>query len=65
VVFGNLFGTWGKDVAKFLPVQAGSAFDSSLPESPHLSPWAGLVVLLAWVAAGIVGAAVSLRRRDA
>ncbi len=41
VLFGNVLGTWGKDVAKFLPVQAGSAFATSMPESPHLSPWAG------------------------
>ena len=65
VLFGNVLGTWGKDVAKFLPVQAGSDFATSIPESPHLSQGAGLLVLLAWVAAGIVAAVVSLRRRDA
>lgn len=65
VLFGNLLRTWGKDVAEYLPVQAGSAFATSVPESPHLSAWAGLAVLLAWVVVGTAVAAVSLRRRDA
>jgi ABC-type transport system involved in multi-copper enzyme maturation permease subunit len=65
VLFGNLLGSWGKHVSEILPVQAGSAFASSLPESPHLSPWAGFFVLLAWVVAGVIVAAVSLRHRDA
>ncbi len=65
VLFGNLLGTWGKDVAKFLPAQAGSAFATSTPDSPHLSEWAGFFVLLAWVVVGMLIAAVSLRRRDA
>jgi ABC-2 type transport system permease protein len=65
VLFGNLLGTWGKHVAEFLPVQAGGAFATSVPESPHVSAWAGFFVLLAWVVAGIGIAAISLRRRDA
>lgn len=65
VLFGNLLGTWGKHVAEFLPVQAGGAFATSVPESPHLSEWPGFLVLLAWVVVGIGVAAVSLRRRDA
>ena len=65
VLFGNLLGTWGKDVAEYLPVQAGGAFATSLPESPHLSPWAGFAVLLAWVVVGVAVAVVTLRRRDA
>ena len=65
VLFGNLFGAWGKDVAKILPSQAGAAFATTIPEPPHVSPWAGFFVLLAWVAVGIVAALISLRRRDA
>lgn len=65
IVFGNLFGTWGSNVAQFLPDSAGAAFATSLPVSPHLSGWAGLVVLLAWIAGLGVAAAVTLRRRDA
>ncbi|MCW2495227.1 hypothetical protein [Jatrophihabitans sp.] len=64
-IFGELFGSAGKHVAQFLPSQAGASFTEALPESPHLAPGAGLVVLLAWVAAGIAIAAASLRRRDA
>ena len=64
IVFGNLFGTWGGHVAEFLPDSAGAAFASSLPESPHLSAWAGLFVLLGWVVALVATAVVTLRRRD-
>ncbi len=65
VLFGNLLGAWGKHVAEFLPAQAGGAFATSIPESPHLSQWAGFFVLVAWVVVGIGVAAVSVRRRDA
>ena len=65
IVFGNFLGAWGKNIAEFLPGSAGAAFATSIPESPHLSAWAGLVVLLAWVAILAGVAAVTLRRRDA
>ena len=65
ILFGDLLGTWGKDVAEYLPGQAGAAFATSTPDSPHLSPWAGFAVLMAWVVVGVGAAAVSLRRRDA
>lgn len=64
-VFGELFGSAGKHLAQFLPSQAGAAFIESGPESPHLSPGMGALVLVAWVAAAALIAAVSLRRRDA
>jgi ABC-2 type transport system permease protein len=64
-LFGSLFGSAGKHVAQFLPSQAGAAFITSSPESPHLSAGMGLLVLLAWVTAGVLVAVVSLRRRDA
>jgi ABC-2 type transport system permease protein len=64
-IFGELFGSAGKHVAQFLPSQAGAAFITTVPESPHLGAGAGLLVLLAWVAAGIALAVISLRRRDA
>lgn len=65
VVFGNVLGTWGKDVAKYLPSTAGGAYIRSLAEPDSLSPTVGLLVLAAWVVAGIAVAAVTLRRRDA
>ena len=65
VLFGNVLGSWGKDIAQFLPGTAGAAFSTSIPEGRSLSPWAGLAVLVAWVAVAIAVAAVNLRRRDA
>lgn len=67
VLFGNALGNWGKEVAQFLPSQAGASFATSVPESPaySLSPGAGLLVLAAWVILAIAVAAALLRRRDA
>ncbi|SEG84181.1 ABC-2 family transporter protein [Actinacidiphila yanglinensis] len=61
----SLFASTGRHIAQFLPSQAGEAFAVAQPESPHLSPGAGVLVLCAWVVAGIVAAAFSLHRRDA
>lgn len=61
----TLFGSAGKHIAQFLPSQAGEAFTVAQPESPHLSPGAGLLVLCGWAVVAVVAAAVSLRRRDA
>jgi ABC-2 type transport system permease protein len=65
VIFGNVLGTWGKDIAKFMPSEAGAAFISTLPESPSLGPLAGFFVLLAWVVVALVAAVLQVRRRDA
>jgi ABC-2 type transport system permease protein len=67
VLFGEALGNWGKEVAQFLPSQAGASFATSAPESGtySLSPWAGLLVLVAWVILALVVAALLLRRRDA
>lgn len=65
VLFGNVLGTWGKDVAKFLPSQAGSAFIALVPDGPALKPLAGLLVLLAWVVVALAAAVLQVRRRDA
>jgi ABC-2 type transport system permease protein len=65
VIFGNVLGTWGRDIAQFMPSQAGAAFASSMPESPSLSPAVGFVVLAVWVVVGLAAALMSLTRRDA
>ena len=65
VLFGNAFGHWGKQVAKFLPSQAGGAFITSIPDGPSLHPWVGLLVLVIWAVALTAVAAVTLRSRDA
>jgi hypothetical protein len=63
VVFGQLLGSWGADVAKYLP-STGESFIVSVRDRTMLSPWAGLGVLAAWVAVALTLAAVQLRRRD-
>lgn len=65
IVFGTLMGTWGKHVAEFFPDSAGAAFATTIPESPHLSAWGGVLVLLAWVGVLVATAAATLRARDA
>lgn len=76
----QLFGMnleWVRDAAAYLPLPAGQRIyaaptaEQSLPPEaiaamgPQLEPWQGLLVLLAWVVAVAVPAAILLRRRDA
>ena len=63
-IFGNVLGTWGKHVAEYMPSSAGASFSTSLQEPPSLAPWPGLAVMVAWVMALFVVAALSLRNRD-
>ena len=66
LLFGDALGNWGKEVAQFLPGQAGASFSTSIPDSSYsLSPWVGLLVLAGWVAVALAIAAGVLRRRDA
>ncbi|MGI8665256.1 MAG: ABC transporter permease subunit [Jatrophihabitans sp.] len=65
VLFANVLGTWGKDIAQFMPSEAGGSFIRSIREPHTLAPWQGLGVLGLWAVLGIVVAAVLLRRRDA
>jgi ABC-2 type transport system permease protein len=65
ILFGTVLSHWGKEVAQYLPSNAGGAFVSSAPDSPSLAPWTGLGVLAIWVVVGLAIAAVQLRRRDA
>jgi ABC-2 type transport system permease protein len=63
-----LFSAIGKSVdgiAQYLPSKAGGSFIASIHEAGTLSPWTGLIVLCAWVAAAFGLAAYLLRRRDA
>ncbi len=65
VLLGNLLGAWGRHVAEYLPSVAGGSWAQSLRGPDSLAPWTGLAVLATWVVAGLVIAAVQLRRRDA
>ena len=65
VLFSTVLGNWGKDVAKFLPSEAGASFSTTLGHLEGLSPWTGLGVMAAWAVAGVATAIVLLKRRDA
>ncbi len=65
VLLGNLLGAWGRHVAEYLPSVAGGSWAQSLRGPDSLAPWTGLAVLATWVVAGLLIAAVQLRRRDA
>ncbi len=65
ILFGSVLGTWGKDIAKFMPTEAGGSFVRSIREPDTLAPWTGLGVLAAWAVLGVIVAMVELRRRDA
>jgi hypothetical protein len=56
---------WGRDISEFLPGNAGQAFMQVHSTSGSLSPWVGLLVLVAWVAAALGGALWLIGRRDA
>ncbi len=63
-IFGNVLGTWGKDIAQYFPSEAGRSFVSSLQLPYTLSTWTGFTVLIAWVIIGLAASAFSLHQRD-
>ena len=74
VLFRTIPADFFRTVSPFLPGTAGhqllatqAAIDQARAASsaPVLDPWTGYAVMLAWVAALLVVAAVLLRRRDA
>jgi ABC-2 type transport system permease protein len=65
VLLEVLPGAWAKDVARYLPGEAGASFVTSLRAPDTLTPWTGLGVLVLWVIASLVVAGALLKRRDA
>ena len=65
VLFQVLPGSWASQVSSYLPSEAGASFTMSVRLPDMLAPWTGIGVLVLWVAAALVAAAVLLRRRDA
>jgi ABC-2 type transport system permease protein len=57
--------SWGKDVPKYLPSNAGQALLAVTPDPGGLGPWTGFGFFCAYTAAVMVAAAVLLKRRDA
>lgn len=60
-----VFSSWGTYIVAYLPTGAGASFSTILRQPHALSPWVGLAVMLAWVVAGLIAAAVVLQRKDA
>jgi ABC-type transport system involved in multi-copper enzyme maturation permease subunit len=56
---------WNTDIGKFLPGNAGLAVFSVHPNIDRLTPGAGFIVLLVWLAAALTIATITLTRRDA
>lgn len=65
VIFGNVLGTWGKNIAQFMPSEAGRSFVSSAHQPHTLSPWVGASVLIGWVVLAVAVAVIRVRGRDA
>ncbi len=61
----TVFGSAGLSIAQYSPIFAGSSFIQTKFESPSLSPWAGLLVLVAWVVVAMAVGIWRLLRQDA
>lgn len=65
-ILGNVSAT--KKVGRYLPDQAGShimrVVNDPTDHSPY-GPWGGLFIMVAWVAAALLGGYVVIKRRDA
>jgi len=61
---GLLPDSWGPDVARWLPTEAGGSIMSLVTDSTGFAPWTGYAVLVGWVAVLLVTATVLLKRRD-
>jgi ABC-2 type transport system permease protein len=64
VIFEALPRSFSNHFTPYLPYNSGAALWTH-PDTAHLSPWAGFGVMCVWALAGVVAAAVLLRRRDA
>lgn len=65
-ILAALGTSWATSVSHYLPLNAGLAmFSDQPPTNGNLGPTAGLITMLAWVAAALAGAAVVITRRDA
>jgi len=58
-------GTWGHDIMKGFTSNAGSMIATTVPQSDHLSPWAGYLTMTIWWVVPMIIGAYLLNRRDA
>ncbi|WLQ36332.1 ABC transporter permease subunit [Streptomyces castrisilvae] len=59
-----------KTVARYFPDQAGSKIMQVVPDALNsdpapYGPWTGLLIMVAWVAAAVIGGLLVLKKRDA
>ena len=64
VLLETLGGDWDR-ASEYLPGEAGQAMITVVREPGEMSPSAGLLVMLGWIAALLAAGAVALKRRDA
>ena len=57
--------SWGPDVVRLLPGEAGQQIATIVPEPSALGPWTGFAVLVVYLVVSFGAATVLLRRRDA
>lgn len=57
--------TWGKDIPKYLPSNAGQALLQPAADPAYLAPWTGFGIFCLYTAIAMVVAAFLLKRRDA
>ncbi|GGV26125.1 ABC transporter permease [Actinomadura cremea] len=62
---GFLPGSWGENVNRYLPSNAGSAILSPAQQPGQLAPWSGLVVFAIYTAVLLAAALILFERRDA
>jgi hypothetical protein len=65
VLGGLLPSSWGPDVVRWLPGQAGSAVAHVVTGADSFAPWTGFAVLCGWLAVLFAAAVTVVRRRDA
>lgn len=57
--------SWQQHLLPYLPSNAGGVLFTMHPDPGSLAPWPGFLVMCAWAAAAVAGAAAVLVRRDA
>ncbi len=65
VIITPLPNPWGRDIAEYLPANAGQAILNIHPTPGSLAPWTGFAVLCAWPITAFGIAAWLITRRDA
>ncbi len=65
IIVRFLPSSWSTPIDKYLPSTLGQGITAVHPSPGALSPWVGFAVFCGYAAVVLLGAAVSLRRRDA